>query len=57
MKKLIDEEWATEVSTEASHNLNINRFNKPTLMLLAEYIAVCKYLYLIENTNFRISRK
>lgn len=57
MKKLIDEEWATEVSTEASHNLNINRFNKPTLMPLAEYIAVCKYLYLIENTNFRISRK
>lgn len=40
MKNLIDEQWAIEVSTEAGQNLQINRFNKPTLVPMAEDIAV-----------------
>ncbi|VEN35544.1 unnamed protein product, partial [Callosobruchus maculatus] len=39
MKKLIDEEWATEISTEACQNINVNRFNKPTIIPLAEDLA------------------
>lgn len=41
MKKLIDEEWAIEVSTEAGQNLNLKRFNKPTMIPMAEDLAVC----------------
>lgn len=42
MKKLVEEEWAVEVSTEAGQNLNLNRFNKPTLMPVAEDISKMK---------------
>lgn len=41
-RKLIEEEWAIEVSTEAGQNLNLNRFNKPTLMPMAEDISKMK---------------
>lgn len=40
MKNLIDEEWASEASSEANQNLQINRFNKPTLIPMAEDIGV-----------------
>lgn len=40
MKTLIQDQWASEVSTEAGQNLNLNRFNKPTLIPLAEDIKV-----------------
>ncbi|CAH0555105.1 unnamed protein product [Brassicogethes aeneus] len=42
MKKLIEREWATEISTEANHNLNLNLFNKPTLMPVAEDLSKMK---------------
>ncbi|CAH0560639.1 unnamed protein product [Brassicogethes aeneus] len=42
MKNLINDQWASEVSTEAGQNLNINRFNKPTLIPTAEDIAKFK---------------
>lgn len=40
MRKLIDEEWAIEVSTEAGQNLHLNRFNKPTIIPMAEDLTV-----------------
>lgn len=40
MKNLIDEDWAAEISTEAGQNLNLNRFNKPTLIPMAQDLAV-----------------
>lgn len=40
MKKLIEEEWSTEISTEACQNLNVKRFNKPTLIPITEDLAV-----------------
>lgn len=42
IKCLINDEWASEVSTEANQNLQVNRFNKPTLLPAAESIAVSK---------------
>lgn len=42
MKQLIDDEWATEVSTEAGQNLNLNRFNKPTLIPVTEDLQKMK---------------
>ncbi|XP_050519622.1 uncharacterized protein LOC126893457 isoform X1 [Diabrotica virgifera virgifera] len=42
MKKLIDDQWALEISTEAGQNIQINRFNKPTLIPMAEDIAKMK---------------
>lgn len=44
MRKLIDEEWATEISTEACHNINVKRFNKPTLIPITEDLAVIFFL-------------
>lgn len=44
IKKLIEEEWATEVSTEAGQTLNMNRFNKPTITPMAEDLEVSKYV-------------
>lgn len=58
MKKLIEEEWATEISIEASQNLNLNRFNKPTLMPVAEDIYKMK-MYLDElllNAKIKLSQ-
>ncbi|KAK4882632.1 hypothetical protein RN001_005951 [Aquatica leii] len=43
MKKLIDDDWAIEISTEAGQNLNLNRFNKPSIIPMAEDIAKMKY--------------
>lgn len=43
MKKLIDEEWAVEVSTEAGQNLHLNRFNKPTIIPMAEDLTVSAF--------------
>lgn len=40
IRKLIEEEWATEVSTEAGQTLNMNRFNKPTITPMAEDLEV-----------------
>lgn len=40
MKKLVETEWTIEISTEAGQNLNLNRFNKPTIIPMAEDIAV-----------------
>lgn len=40
MKKLLEDEWATEISTEAGQNLNLNRFNKPTVTPRAEDLVV-----------------
>lgn len=37
---LIEADWACEVSSEAAQNLAINRFNKPTLLPMAEDIDV-----------------
>lgn len=44
MKKLIEEEWSTEISTEACQNLTEKRFNKPTVMPLAEDLSVTIFL-------------
>lgn len=43
MTKLIEREWATEISSEANNNLNLNRFNKPTIMPVAEDLSVSQY--------------
>lgn len=40
LKRLIEDDWACEISTEAGQNLQVNRFNKPTLIPVAEDIAV-----------------
>lgn len=40
MKKLVETEWANEISSEAGQNLNLNRFNKPTIIPMAEDIGV-----------------
>lgn len=40
IRKLIEEEWATEVSTEAGQTLNMNRFNKPTITPMAKDLEV-----------------
>lgn len=47
MKKLIEEEWSTEISTEASQNINVKRFNKPTIIPVTEDLAVslCFYFF------------
>lgn len=50
MKTLINEQWASEVSTKAGQNMQINRFNKPTLIPMAEDIAVSIKLFL-HKTN------
>ncbi|KAF5307703.1 hypothetical protein FQR65_LT18362 [Abscondita terminalis] len=42
LQKLIDDDWATEISTEAGQNLNLNRFNKPSVIPMAEDIAKMK---------------
>ncbi|XP_074039988.1 uncharacterized protein [Leptinotarsa decemlineata] len=42
MKKLIEEEWAIEISTEAAQNINVKRFNKPTIVPIAEDLAKLK---------------
>lgn len=38
--KLIETDWAHEISSEAGQNLAINKFNKPTLIPMAQDIAV-----------------
>nr|CAI5840383.1 unnamed protein product [Callosobruchus analis] len=35
---LIGTDWADEISSEAGQNLNVNKFNKPTLIPMAEDI-------------------
>ncbi|VEN47397.1 unnamed protein product [Callosobruchus maculatus] len=35
---LIETDWADEISSEAGQNLNVNKFNKPTLIPMAEDI-------------------
>lgn len=52
MKNLINEQWASEVSTRAGQNMQINRFNKPTLIPMAEDIAVSIKLF-----NYTLSKQ
>lgn len=40
LTRLIETDWAYEISSEAGQNLQINKFNKPTLIPLAEDVAV-----------------
>lgn len=37
---LIENDWASEISSEAGQNLNLNKFNKPTLIPATEDIMV-----------------
>lgn len=57
VKKLIDADWSSEISSEAGQNLNFNRFNKPTLLPMAEDISKMKnYLDdLIMNAKLKLS--
>lgn len=43
LTKLIESDWAHEISSEAGQNLAINKFNKPTLIPMAQDIAVSNY--------------
>lgn len=40
LTSLIETDWAYEISTEDGQNLQVNRFNKPTFIPLAEDVAV-----------------
>lgn len=40
LTRLIETDWAYEISSEAGQNLAINKFNKPTFIPLAEDVAV-----------------
>ncbi|KAK4885189.1 hypothetical protein RN001_001460 [Aquatica leii] len=42
MTKLLENEWSMEVSTEANKNLNIKRFNKPTIIPVTEDLQKMK---------------
>lgn len=44
---LVENDWAHEVSREASQNLQINKFNKPTLIPLTEdvMVSILRILY------------
>ncbi|GLV46372.1 uncharacterized protein CBL_20714, partial [Carabus blaptoides fortunei] len=40
---LIETDWALEISSEAGQNLQINKFNKPSLIPIAEDIKIMSY--------------
>ncbi|KAF5308222.1 hypothetical protein FQR65_LT18254 [Abscondita terminalis] len=41
-KKIITDDWSTEISTEAGQNLQIKKFNKPTVVPVTEDLAKMK---------------
>lgn len=50
LKKLIESDWAHEVSSEAGQNLAMNKFNRPSLLPLAEDIKVrCRLIFFPSN--------
>ncbi len=41
VSSLIEKDWAHEISTSASQNLNMNKFNKPLLVPATQDVMVC----------------